>query len=184
MLNSLSGRFLVLTIVFVMLAEVLIFVPSISRFRLDYLAERLERAQIASLALLADDMLDTDLEAELLQNAGVYNVVLRRDEVRQLMLSSPIPEQITNTYDLRDAGPWILIRDAMTRIFTTGWANPDMPLLMILLTGAVWVYQWLNESPLRRWLEFSWVRIGMGVAMILYLFLFSSGGGDFIYFQF
>jgi signal transduction histidine kinase len=118
-LNSLSGRFLILTTVFVMLAEVLIFVPSIARFREDFLLNRLERAQIASLALLADDMLADDLEAELLANAGVYNVVLRRDEVRQLMLSSPIPEQITNTYDLRDASPWILIRDAMTRFFTT-----------------------------------------------------------------
>ena len=55
MLNSLSGRFLVLTTVFVMLAEVLIFVPSIARFREDYLLTRLERAQIASLVLLADE---------------------------------------------------------------------------------------------------------------------------------
>ncbi|WP_300074058.1 ATP-binding protein [uncultured Ruegeria sp.] len=117
-MNSLSGRFLILTTVFVMLAEVLIFVPSIARFREDFLLNRLERAQIASLALLADDMLAEDLEAELLANAGVYNVVLRRDEVRQLMLSSPIPEQIAKTYDLRDAGPWVLIRDAMTRLFT------------------------------------------------------------------
>ncbi len=117
-MNSLSGRFLILTTVFVMLAEVLIFVPSIARFREDFLLNRLERAQIASLALLADDMLADDLEAELLANAGVYNVVLRRDEVRQLMLSSPIPEAITKTYDLRDAGPWILIRDAVARLFT------------------------------------------------------------------
>ena len=52
MLNSLSGRFLILTTVFVMLAEVLIFVPSVARFREDFLLSRLERAQIASLALL------------------------------------------------------------------------------------------------------------------------------------
>lgn len=117
-MNSLSGRFLILTTVFVMLAEVLIFVPSIARFREDFLLNRLERAQIASLALLADDMLADELEAELLVNAGVYNVVLRRDEVRQLMLSSPIPEQITKTYDLRDAGAWVLIRDATKRLFT------------------------------------------------------------------
>ena len=116
MLNSLSGRFLVLTIVFVMLAEILIFVPSISRFRLDYLAERLERAQIASLVLLADDMLETDLESELLQNAGVYNVVLRRDEVRQLMLSSPIPQPIAGTYDLRMASAVTLIGDAFRQL--------------------------------------------------------------------
>lgn len=112
-LNSLSGRFLILTTVFVMLAEVLIFVPSVARFREDYLLLRLERAQIASLALLANDMIDADLEIELLQNAGVYNVVLRRDEIRQLVLSSPIPSPITNTYDLRDPSAWELIGDAM-----------------------------------------------------------------------
>ena len=56
-MQSLSGRFLILTTIFVMLAEVLIFVPSIARFREDYLLARLERAQIASLALLADDMI-------------------------------------------------------------------------------------------------------------------------------
>ena len=119
MLNSLSGRFLILTTVFVMLAEVLIFVPSIARFREDFLHNRLERSQIASLALLADDMLATELEAELLENAGVYNVVLRRDEVRQLMLSSPIPAPIVETYDLREATPFTLIRDAMMRLFAT-----------------------------------------------------------------
>ena len=118
MLNSLSGRFLILTTVFVMLAEVLIFVPSIARYREDFLLNRLERSQIASLALLADDMLATELEAELLENAGVFNVVLRRDEVRQLMLSSPIPDPIVETYDLRAASPFVLIRDAMARLFT------------------------------------------------------------------
>ena len=41
MFRTLSGRFLILTVVFVMLAEVLIFVPSIARFRLDYLTDRI-----------------------------------------------------------------------------------------------------------------------------------------------
>ena len=119
-LNSLSGRFLILTTVFVMLAEILIFVPSVARFREDYLLLRLEKAQIASLALLADDMPSAEVERELLQNAGVFNVVLRRDEIRQLMLSSPIPAPITATYDLRDPGGWMLIRDAMLRLVTPG----------------------------------------------------------------
>tara|TARA_B110000902_G_scaffold259555_1_gene331080 strand:- start:26 stop:1417 length:1392 start_codon:yes stop_codon:yes gene_type:complete len=116
MLNSLSGRFLILTTVFVMLAEILIFVPSIARYREDYLLNHLERAQIASLALLADDMLDPKLEAELLENAGVFNVVLRRDEVRQLMLSSPMPRPIAKTFDLRDGTAFVLIRDAVMRL--------------------------------------------------------------------
>lgn len=112
--NTLSGRFLVLTVVFVMLAEVLIFMPSVARFREDYILSRLERAQIASLALLATDgMIDETLERELLANAEVYNVVLRRDEVRQLVLSSPIPAPIHASFDLRDAPAWQLIRDAV-----------------------------------------------------------------------
>lgn len=116
MLNSLSGRFLILTTIFVMLAEVLIFFPSVARFREDYLLSRLERAQIASLALLASDMIDADLEEELLLNAEVFNVVLRRDAVRQLVLSSPMPRPIDETHDLRDAGALQLIRDAVARL--------------------------------------------------------------------
>ncbi|MGJ8612032.1 MAG: sensor histidine kinase [Octadecabacter sp.] len=117
MLNTLSGRFLILTFIFVLIAELLIFVPSVARFREDYFLNRLERAQIASLTLLADDMITPALEAELLENAGVYNVVLRRDEVRQLILSSPIPEPIDKTFDLRDPPAWMLVRDSMRRLF-------------------------------------------------------------------
>ena len=120
MIHSLSGRLLILTTIFVMLAEVLIFVPSIARFREEYMLTRLERAQIASLALLADDMLDPELEEELLRNAEVFNVVLRRDEARQLMLASPMPRTVSQTYDLRDATAMVLIRDAMLRLFRPG----------------------------------------------------------------
>ena len=116
-LNSLSGRFLILTAAFVMLAEVLIFVPSIASFREDYLQSRLERAQIASLVLLADDMIDAELERELLLNAEVFNVVLRRDEARELMLSSPVPGPVAASFDLREESFAMLMRDAVVRLF-------------------------------------------------------------------
>ena len=112
-MNSLSGRFLILTAVFVMLAEILIFVPSVARYREDFLMSRLERAQIAALAMLANDEVARDIQEELLQNAGVYNVVLRRDEARQLVLSAPIPQPISTTFDLRGATAFELIRDAL-----------------------------------------------------------------------
>lgn len=104
-IDTLTGRFAVLTLVFVALAEIFVLIPSVSNFRLDYLQTRLEKAQIASLTLLATDEnenIAADLESELLANAGVYNVVLRRDDVRQLVLSSPLPGPIAATYDLRD----------------------------------------------------------------------------------
>jgi len=117
MLHSLSGRFLILTIIFVMLAEILIFVPSVARFREDYLLLRLDRAQIASLALLADEVITPELEEELLRNAEVFNVVLRRDEARQLVLASPMPQEVDRTYDLRDPPALELIRDGLMQMW-------------------------------------------------------------------
>ncbi|WP_306752048.1 sensor histidine kinase [Paracoccus actinidiae] len=113
-LNTITGRFAALTIIFVMLAEVLILLPALASYRLDYLESRLERGQIASLAVLAsDESLADDLEAELLQNAGVLNVVLRRNDIRQLVLSSRIPGPVAQTYDLREDGVPQTIDDAL-----------------------------------------------------------------------
>jgi signal transduction histidine kinase len=127
-LNTLSGRFLALTVVFVMLAEVLIFVPSIARFQVDYLQLRLEKAQIAALSVLAsDDMIMPELEVELLANAEVFNVVLRRDEVRQLVLSSPVPAEIEETIDLRMTMPWLLIREAFHTL-----SEPDNRIIRVI----------------------------------------------------
>ncbi len=148
-LNSLSGRFLLLTIGFVMLAEVLIFVPSIARFREDYLMARLEKAQIASLAqIAADDMITPELEAELLANAQVFNIVLRRDEFRQLVLSSPIPGPVVADYDLRRAGPVMLIRDAAEVL----WRADNRVVRVIgnpTLDGGILIEVTLESAPLR-----------------------------------
>lgn len=127
MLHSLSGRFLILTIIFVMLAEILIFVPSVARFREDYLLLRLERAQIASLALLAGDVITPELEAELLSNAEVFNVVLRRDAARQLILASPMPEPVDRTFDLRDPPAQESIRDALAQLW-----NPEPDVIRVI----------------------------------------------------
>lgn len=116
--RTLTGRFLLLMMAFVLLAEVLILAPSIARFREEFLRSRLERAQIASLALLASDGTISDaLAQELLVNAGVFNVVLRRDAVRELVLASPVPAPIRATYDLRDPSDWALLRDGIAAMF-------------------------------------------------------------------
>jgi signal transduction histidine kinase len=148
MMNSLSGRFLILTMAFVMLAEVLIFVPAVARSRVDFLELRLEAAQIASLALLANDHIDEDLERELLENAGVYNVVLRRDEMRQLALSSPIPRPIHATYDLRDDSPWTQMRDALVTL-----ADPEDRIIRVIgrpvQEGGLLIEVTMDQRPLR-----------------------------------
>jgi hypothetical protein len=149
--RSLSGRLLTLTIIFVMLTEVAIFLPSVARFREDYLIERMERAQIASLALLAtpDDMVSAELEGELLATAGVLNIVLRRNEVRELILTSAMPPAVDMSYDLRDPGAWELIRDAMACAL-----GPPGRVIRVIgaptLGGGRAIEVTLPEDPLRR----------------------------------
>ena len=149
-LKSLSGRFLLLTIIFVMLAEVLIFVPSVSRFRVDYLQARLDSSQIASLALLAtpNDMVEPELEAELLRNADVLNVALKRDEIRELVLSSPMRAAINQSFDLRGASAWTLMHDALYVL----WNDDDRVIRIIgepVKGAGQMIEAALYEEPLR-----------------------------------
>jgi hypothetical protein len=113
--RSLSARLLVLTIAFVMVSEVLIFVPSIASFRLKYLEERIAAANIAVLALLAtpDAMVSDELEMELLAQAGAYVVGLRRPDGKKLMLGmeDKIPA-IDAQFDLRQHGLLQSVGDA------------------------------------------------------------------------
>ena len=126
--NTLSGRFLGLTLVFVALAQVLILVPSVARFQHDWLVLRLEKAQIAALTLLASEgSVPPALETELLDNAGVFNVVLRRDAVRQLVLSAPLPGPVARTLDLRGA----LAPELVAAAFAT-LLRPDPGVLRVI----------------------------------------------------
>ena len=111
-LHSLSGRLLVLTIVFVMLAEFLIYAPSISRFRKTYLEEHIAKAQLATLALEAtpDNMVSRDLEDMLLFHAEAYAIAVDRPERRMLALKKDMPPAIDVVFDLRETSfpTWIM----------------------------------------------------------------------------
>lgn len=99
---SLSAKLLVLTTLFVMLAEVLIFVPSVANYRNSWLMDRLAAAQLASLAAEATPTGDVPekLRAELLRTAQVKAVALKRNDQRLLVLQSDMPVAIDQTYDL------------------------------------------------------------------------------------
>lgn len=105
LMRGLSGKVLVMTILFVMLGEVLIFLPSIANFRIQWLKGRIAQAEIAALAAEAapDRILSTDLRTEILKGAGVLVVSLTRGDKRQLMLRSETDHMIDASYDLRDA---------------------------------------------------------------------------------
>lgn len=60
---GLSGKLLLLTVLFVMIGEILVFVPTIANYRLAWLSDRLAAAHTAALVLDAapDDMISDDL---------------------------------------------------------------------------------------------------------------------------
>ena len=100
---GLSARLLWLTVVFVMVAEVLIWAPSISRYRKTWLEERVTRAYLATIAYAAlpDDAPLRALGLELLANTGLHGIGLTRDGRRSLMVVDDMPPAVDVVVDLR-----------------------------------------------------------------------------------
>lgn len=119
LLRGLSGKVLMLTIIFVMLGEVLIFLPSIANFRIQWLKTRVAQAEIAALAAEAapDQIVDAELRSTILKGAGVDAVSLTRDGKRQLMLRSEVQGMVTETFDLRPGMYYTTIGQAFAVMF-------------------------------------------------------------------
>jgi signal transduction histidine kinase len=113
---GLSGKLLLLTVAFIMIAEVLVFVPSVSNFRKNWLQERLAAAQIAAVAVdaLSGRELPDRVRDELLQSAQVHGIAFRRDESRRLIMHTKMPETIDGHYNLLTAHPMRMIFDALS----------------------------------------------------------------------
>ena len=147
--RSLSARLLLLTIFFVMLAEVLIYAPSVSNFRISWLNDRLASADLAILALEAapEGQLSLDLKSELLGRVDAFAVVLTRPDRRLLLYTQP-PPPVEITIDLRESSLISEIGAAFTamarggdgvmRVIGPSPQNPSMIIEVIL-----------NEAQLR-----------------------------------
>jgi signal transduction histidine kinase len=114
-LPGLSGKLLLLTILFVMIAEVLVFVPSVSNFRRQWLVERLAAAEIASLAAEAapGGQLPDMLRDRLLESTMVKAIAVKQADARVLVIEMDMPAEIDASYDLRNASWLSLVADAL-----------------------------------------------------------------------
>ena len=88
-----------------MLAETLIFIPTLSTFRINWLEERLTAAQLAALAAegYPGGDVPSSIRAELLRTAQVKAVASRRDGQRRLVLPVDNDMKIDAHYDLRQS---------------------------------------------------------------------------------
>ena len=102
-LRGLSAQLLLLTLAFVMVAEVLIYVPSIAGARVAYLEARIMDADLATLSLeeTPNNALSPELAARLLDIAGVRAIVFRGGQTSRLVLAESVPPALDITVDLR-----------------------------------------------------------------------------------
>ena len=165
---GLAGRVLALIIVFVMLAEVAIYVPSIANFRNNWLRDRLAAARIAALVLevAPKDMVPEDLKQELLMSVGAKSIVLKMHDTRRLLAVSTMPPQIDESYDLREPSAG----EAIAAAFRALAAPPGRNLNVVgnAPMGADFVEITMSEGPLKD----AMVRYSVN---ILALSLFISG---------
>lgn len=179
LVRSLSARLLVLTVFFVMLSEVLIFVPSVARYRMTYLDNHIASGDLAALALAASPSghIDQALTDELLRRVGAHSVTVHRpDGMIRMLDSSPQPHPDI-TFDLTKGNVPIWIERSFETLFSTG--NRVMRVLEPSPTepGAT-VEMLLDEAPLRhelwgfgvRILELS-ILISLTTAALVYLSL-------------
>lgn len=119
--RSLSARLLVLTVFFVMLAEVLIFVPSVARFRVTVLEDRLGAALLALTAVQAhpEGMVDMALQRRLLAQAGTLGMSAWGPGRQRATLGPDMPPQVDASYDISDRPVVPLIRQALAALVRT-----------------------------------------------------------------
>src|SRR5262249_35590258 len=144
-----SGKLLVLTILFVMLAEVLIYVPSVANFRVNWLNDRLAAAHTAALVLDAAPrgMVPESLARQILDSVGARAVAMKMGDQRRLLASSDMPPSIANEIDMRDVSPLRAVLDAFATLFA---GEHDVIRVMgPAPKGGEFVEIVIDEAPLR-----------------------------------
>ncbi len=123
--RSLSTKLLLLTIVFVLLAELVVLIPSVSKQRIDWFEARIEAAYLVSLALEGprDEMMDETVARQLFSTANIRGVTVNRDDMRMLILAPEIdphgPPRM-HRVDLREQLPNTMILNAWATMFSRG----------------------------------------------------------------
>jgi signal transduction histidine kinase len=161
---GLSAKLLLLTVLFVMLAEVCIYIPSIARFRLNWLESKLDRANTAALVFDAAPEIPDGLSREILKSIGAYTLVMKsgpqqadaappsdqqQPDRRRLLFTTQPPSEVVQEVDVRDMRPLRNIVDALWTLLEAR----DSDLLRAVgpaPAGGQFVEIVIEEGPLRK----------------------------------
>jgi signal transduction histidine kinase len=165
-----------LTALFLLVAQLFILLPSVAGFEESWLADRVHRAEVASLAVDASPtgVLSDRLSSEALRGAGVVSVAVQNKGVRRLLLAAPRMEQAPALVDLRRRS----LADFLVQPFVT--LGPGAPRMIRVverpqLRDADFVEIVVPSAPLRSELAAYLVRV------VLISVLISAVAGGVVY---
>jgi len=167
-MHSLSARLLILTVFFVMLSEVLIFVPSVSRFRVEWLGARMSAAHLAMLVVDAapNRTVGDMLKAELLKQVGAHVVVIQRNDMR-MVLSGGDPPAVDKTFHLDRQGMLEKVFDALA-VYAQGGNRVIRVIAPSPADATISIELVLDELPLhRRMIAYGLNVLGLSVVISL-----------------
>jgi signal transduction histidine kinase len=158
---GLSGKLLLLTIVFVMIAEVLIYVPSIANYRLTWLADRTEAARTVAVVLTSTDeaqpragqdkfKLPDDVMTKILGKLGAKTLAIKMGNQRKLLAVEDMPHDVHHNVDLRQSSMMKSLWHAMEAMFLCS----DSDIIRVVdhagdIKGADFIEIVIAEAPLR-----------------------------------
>jgi signal transduction histidine kinase len=147
---GLSGKLLVLTILFVMIAEVLIYVPSVANFRVVWLKDRLATAYTAALVLDAapNGVVSDELGKQILDSIGARAVAMKMGTRRRMLAIDDMPPAVAATYDMRN----VYAVDAIIDAFAT-MLNSKKDVMRVVgpaPMGGEYIELVMDEQPLRK----------------------------------
>jgi signal transduction histidine kinase len=147
---GLSWRVLSLVVVAVMTAEILLFLPSLARFRVAYMEQLIESGTLAALALDAtpDNMVTEEVKHALLNNARVDAVVVVETNRAKRALLNIAPSPDMQTFNLMDRSALGSIWDALAAMTRDGAHYMRVGGQSMRLPNAtVWIV--IDELPMR-----------------------------------
>jgi hypothetical protein len=136
---------------FVMIAEMLLYVPLIASFRVNWLNDRLRAAHTAALELdvpTGSQPVPDVVARRILGSINAHAVAMKMGESRRLLAAAdPIP-QINDDFDMRDVGNFTSIVDAFKTMLGTK-KNDVMRVVAPVPMGGQFVEIITDEPPLR-----------------------------------
>ena len=147
---GLSGKLLVLTILFVMIAEVLIYVPSVANFRVVWLKDHLAAAYTAALVLDAapSGTVPDSLAKQILDSIGARAVAMKMGKQRRLLAVGDAPPPISHDFDMRNVRAFDAIVDAFTVMLDS--RKDVMRVVGPAPMGGDFIELIMDEPPLRK----------------------------------